>query len=256
MPPERRIPPSIDDEVCGYCPSRLFAPGAFDVAPRPDRAWPWIRGEGRRVDARTGVGVCVHPHKVRLPVGRWGSEGRLPDLSGWDLAAEAEAAEADRAGGAPDGAALEVTPTPRRSAPRRAAPAEPTSAEPAPVEPAPPRERRRWWQRALPRPAGRSGRRSPCGPYAPSAAGPSLPDVPRDAGRLAEWMCEVVSGATPDTLADVLDAAERAAAGVHEPTVVVAALRRAMGSATSDSRVTVDPVSGSRDKVPSKITKS
>ncbi|MFE3200508.1 hypothetical protein [Embleya sp. NPDC059237] len=246
MPPERRMPPSIDDEVCGYCPSRLFAPGAFDVAPRPDRAWPWIRGEGRRVDACTGVGVCVHPHKVRLPVGRWGSEGRMPDLSAWDLAAEAEMTEGDGVAGAPDGPAHDVPPTLLRTAPP----------EPALPEPAAPRERRRWWQRALGRPAGRSGRRAPSGPGAPAAAGPSLPDVPEDAGRLAEWMCEVVSGAAPDTLADVLDAAERVAAAVHEPTVVVAALRRAMGSATSDSRVTVDPVSGSRDKVPSKITKS
>ncbi|WP_439680457.1 hypothetical protein [Embleya sp. MST-111070] len=252
MSPERRMPPSIDDEVCGYCPSRLFAPGAFDVALRPDRAWPWIRGEGRRVDARTGVGVCVHPHKVRLPVGRWGSEGRMPDLSAWDLAAEAEVAgdlavaEADPAAGAPDGPVLDVTPTPLRAAPP----------ESAPPEPAAPRERRRWWQRALGRPVGRSGRRAPSGPGAPAAAGPSLPDVPEGAGQLAEWMCEVVSGATPDTLADVLDTAERAAAAVHEPSVVVAALRRAMGSATSDSRVTVDPVSARRDKVPSKITKS
>ncbi|MFI1379313.1 hypothetical protein [Embleya sp. NPDC020886] len=197
-PPEPVLPPWIEGDVCGYCPSLRFGPGEFDVAARPDRAWPWKPGEGRRVDAESGVGVCVHPDKVRLPIGRWGSEGRLPDLTAW-------------------------------RAPEPAPPAAPDPTALAPAEPSQGARVRRLLHDSRPRmPKSRLAERRP--PARPAAAISDLvlPDVPSDPSRLAHWARDVLDAAEPDRFADVLAAVEHAATEVHPPETVIVALRDAM----------------------------
>lgn len=199
MPSHESAPPSwIEEAVCGYCPSRRSPPGEFDVAARPDKAWPWIKAEGRRVDAESGVGVCVHPDKVRLPVGRWGTERRFPDLSAWQVAPEP------------------ATPA-----------AEPEPSPPVDEPVSPGLQRLLRGSRPASRRPRRDERRPPPRP-APSVPGLELPDVPDDAGLLVQWMRTVLGSADSDRFADVVAAAEHAAGEIHEPATVVAALRSAM----------------------------
>ncbi|MGW1990760.1 hypothetical protein [Embleya sp. NPDC001921] len=199
------LPPWIEGEVCGYCPSLRFAAGEFDVAARPDPAWPWRPGEGRRIDAESGVGVCVHPHKVRLPVGRWGSERRAPDLSAW-----------------------------RAPEPDVAPPRDPDPARPAePVTPSQGLRRLLRGTRPTPREPRRDERRPAAERRAPSVPGLVLPGVPADADRLVPWLRDVLSRAEPERFADILDAAERAAAATHPPETIVAALRDAISQGAS-----------------------
>lgn len=59
---------------CGICPSRRFPLGEFDVYERPSAECPFNPNDGHRYTA-SGVPVCVHPHKVGLPPGRYKTEG-------------------------------------------------------------------------------------------------------------------------------------------------------------------------------------
>lgn len=189
-------PEHIRDEVCAFCPSRVFGPGQFDVAERPDKRWPWDPETGRRVDVETGAGVCVHPHKVRLAPGRYASDGTMPDTSAWDRptvdepAIEAEPAPAvvDEAAAANAAAVRRFTRSPRR---RALAPVQ-TPAEPAPA--------------------------------ASTLAGA----VPTDPAGLGGWLAQLLGQATPDAWADILDQAEAAARTRHPDAVVLAAMREAL----------------------------
>ncbi|WP_372406088.1 hypothetical protein [Streptomyces luteireticuli] len=68
----------IADDVhhlaCGVCPSRRLPLGEFDVNERPTRDCPFNPADGYRYTA-DGVPVCVHPHKVGLPVGKYKTDG-------------------------------------------------------------------------------------------------------------------------------------------------------------------------------------
>ncbi|MEU7105025.1 hypothetical protein ACFQ2B_18670 [Streptomyces stramineus] len=60
--------------ACGICPSRRFPLGEFDVHERPSSDCPFRPADGHRYTA-AGVPVCVHPHKVGIPAGRYKSDG-------------------------------------------------------------------------------------------------------------------------------------------------------------------------------------
>ncbi|WP_344077678.1 hypothetical protein [Streptomyces crystallinus] len=70
---------------CGICPSRRYPIGEFDVFERPSAEAPFSPVDGHRYTT-AGVPVCVHPHKVGLPPGRYKTDGipftvelKLPD---------------------------------------------------------------------------------------------------------------------------------------------------------------------------------
>ncbi|MCF2532509.1 hypothetical protein [Yinghuangia soli] len=191
----RATPPWIADDVCTYCPSLQFGLGEFDVAERPDpRAWPWNPERALRLDAETGVGVCVHPHKVRLPVGRYASEGTEPDASGWDE---------------PDDAP------------------EPTSEPPADAAAPGPRKPAIAMPRFLRRIRHPAAPAAPAAPEAPAELAAAVPDDPSALGR---WIAAQLHAAAPEDFADTLAYAEAAARTRHPDEVVVAALRDALGA--------------------------
>ncbi|MDH6115054.1 hypothetical protein P3T36_007343 [Kitasatospora sp. MAP12-15] len=70
--------PFVDDDsdhdVCWFCPSLRFPAGGFDVFEQPSRECPFDPADGFRYTAAR-VPVCVHPYKVGLPPGRYGSDG-------------------------------------------------------------------------------------------------------------------------------------------------------------------------------------
>ena len=68
--------PEWADATCAVCPAQLLGPGGFDVADRPDRDRRYDPAVGYRVEAATGVAVCVHPFRVGLPPGRYASAGQ------------------------------------------------------------------------------------------------------------------------------------------------------------------------------------
>lgn len=80
------------DELCAGCPGQVLGLGEFDVAEKPDsRLHLFVKtlGEGR-VGGRVlladqAVRVCVHPWRVRLPVGAYASAGvPVPDVADAD----------------------------------------------------------------------------------------------------------------------------------------------------------------------------
>ncbi|WP_103503601.1 MULTISPECIES: hypothetical protein [unclassified Streptomyces] len=60
--------------ACGICPARLLPFGAFDVAERPSRAFPFSPADGHRYTDE-GVPVCVHPDKVGVPAAQYRTAG-------------------------------------------------------------------------------------------------------------------------------------------------------------------------------------
>ncbi|MBB4891924.1 hypothetical protein FHS39_000924 [Streptomyces olivoverticillatus] len=65
---------SDEHPACGICPSRRLPLGEFDVQDRPSDDCPFDPADGHRY-TRSGVPVCVHPHKVGIPTGRYKSDG-------------------------------------------------------------------------------------------------------------------------------------------------------------------------------------
>ncbi|GAB3278359.1 hypothetical protein GCM10027589_04440 [Actinocorallia lasiicapitis] len=63
------------DDCCTVCPAQELGLGEFDVADRPLPSHRFDAETGRRVDAVTGVAVCVHPFRVGLPAGCYASAG-------------------------------------------------------------------------------------------------------------------------------------------------------------------------------------
>jgi hypothetical protein len=53
----------------------MLGPGEFDVSGRPGPSSRYDRERGYRIDAASGVAVCVHPFRVGLPVGAYCSAG-------------------------------------------------------------------------------------------------------------------------------------------------------------------------------------
>ncbi|WTW94820.1 hypothetical protein OG216_16170 [Streptomycetaceae bacterium NBC_01309] len=204
MPAPRATPPWILDEVCTFCPSRLFGLGEFDVAARPDpQRWPWNPDRGLRLDAVTGVGVCVHPYDVGLPVGRYGSEGIAPDDAGW--------AE-PRAEGDEDPAAADVRPAAVAHVPEA-------------LRRWRPHVRRDRMRRGAGRPSEKSSAQPPEQPEVPRGL---VDAVPADADALGGWMADHLNSASPDEFPAVLGRVETAARVRHPDDVVVEALRRAL----------------------------
>ena len=71
-----------DSEACWVCPALRLPAGWFDVYERPTSECPFEPQSGFRYAG--AIPVCVHPHKVGLPAGRYASEGLgipgLPDV--------------------------------------------------------------------------------------------------------------------------------------------------------------------------------
>lgn len=80
------------DELCVGCPGQVLKLGEFDVAERPDsRVHLFVktlgdgRVGGRVLLADQAVRVCVHPWRVRLPVGAYASQGLpVPEVADED----------------------------------------------------------------------------------------------------------------------------------------------------------------------------
>lgn len=58
------------------CPALVHDPGRFDIADGPGPASRYDTSRGYRRDAASGVPVCVHPHKIGHPPGRYASAGQ------------------------------------------------------------------------------------------------------------------------------------------------------------------------------------
>jgi hypothetical protein len=71
--------PQWCEQTCVVCPAQQLGPGQFDVVDRPGPEFAYNPAIGWRVTAE-GVAVCVHPYRVGLPPGRYGSRGEpVPD---------------------------------------------------------------------------------------------------------------------------------------------------------------------------------
>jgi hypothetical protein len=64
--------PWLEEDLCAVCPGQSLPPGRFDVAAKPSPASHYDPAVGHRVDGG-GHPVCVHPFRVGLPPGRYGS---------------------------------------------------------------------------------------------------------------------------------------------------------------------------------------
>jgi hypothetical protein len=64
--------PWLEEDLCAVCPGQVLAPGRFDVEPKPSQSSRFDPAVGHRVNA-AGAAVCVHPYRVGLPPGRYGS---------------------------------------------------------------------------------------------------------------------------------------------------------------------------------------
>lgn len=62
-------------ETCTACPAQTLSAGEFDVTDRPGPATRYDPTAGYRVNPTTGLPECVHPSRVRLPAGRYASNG-------------------------------------------------------------------------------------------------------------------------------------------------------------------------------------
>ena len=65
----------LRDATCVVCPAQLLALGQFDVSDRPGPSSRYDPERGYRIDAATGVPVCVHPYRIGLPEGAYCSAG-------------------------------------------------------------------------------------------------------------------------------------------------------------------------------------
>ncbi|WP_238019975.1 hypothetical protein KZZ52_56975 [Dactylosporangium sp. AC04546] len=65
----------VRDATCVACPAQRLAVGAFDVSDRPRVESRYDPDLGYRVDRASGAPTCVHPYRVGLPPGRYGSAG-------------------------------------------------------------------------------------------------------------------------------------------------------------------------------------
>ncbi|KIF75732.1 hypothetical protein QR77_21265 [Streptomyces sp. 150FB] len=63
-----------EHRACGICPGRSRPVGAFDVAERPSKDFPFDPADGHRYTADR-VPVCVHPEKIGIPPGRYRTDG-------------------------------------------------------------------------------------------------------------------------------------------------------------------------------------
>lgn len=62
-------------DACSVCPAQTLPAGKFDVADRPSPATRYDPTAGHRINTTTGLPECVHPGRVRMPVGRYISNG-------------------------------------------------------------------------------------------------------------------------------------------------------------------------------------
>lgn len=65
-------------DPCPACPAQSLSTGEFDVSDRPGPATRYDPTAGCRVNTMTGHPECVHPTRVRLPAGRYASNGEPP----------------------------------------------------------------------------------------------------------------------------------------------------------------------------------
>jgi hypothetical protein len=63
------------DATCVVCPAQRLGTGCFDVVDGPGARFRFDRTAGHRVDVETGTPVCVHPFRVGLAPGAYGSVG-------------------------------------------------------------------------------------------------------------------------------------------------------------------------------------
>lgn len=64
--------PWLEEDLCSVCPGQSLGPGAFDVEPKPSPSSRYDPVAGHRMNV-AGFPVCVHPFRVGLPPGRYGS---------------------------------------------------------------------------------------------------------------------------------------------------------------------------------------
>lgn len=77
------------EELCAGCPGQVLGLGEFDVAEKPDSSQHLFvrtlgdgRVGGRVLIAHPDIRVCVHPWRVRLPVGAYASAGvSVPEIA-------------------------------------------------------------------------------------------------------------------------------------------------------------------------------
>ena len=69
-----------DSDACWICPALRLPAGQFDVYERPTGDCPFDPASGFRYAGE--IPVCVHPHKVGLPPGRYASaDAALPEIA-------------------------------------------------------------------------------------------------------------------------------------------------------------------------------
>ncbi|OHV21256.1 hypothetical protein BBK14_07935 [Parafrankia soli] len=68
--------PWDEDALCVVCPALVHDRGRFDIVAGPGPASRYDTSRGYRRDAVSGVPVCVHPHKIGFPPGRYASAGQ------------------------------------------------------------------------------------------------------------------------------------------------------------------------------------
>ncbi|WP_256789211.1 hypothetical protein [Frankia sp. AvcI1] len=65
-----------EDELCAVCPGQVHDPGGFDIVDGPGPGSRYDTTAGYRRDLDSGMPVCIHPHKIGFPVGRYASAGQ------------------------------------------------------------------------------------------------------------------------------------------------------------------------------------
>jgi hypothetical protein len=192
-----RLPEHREDDVCSWCPSLRFAAGAFDVAERPNKRWPFDSADGIRKDTATGAPVCVHPDRVALAPGRYASENSPPDTTAW-------------------------------TAPPRSAAAEPEPVEPVrAAAPAPAPAPVKVFGNAF-TPPPLLDRRRPAMLDAVVPVGPPLPGLPKDAADLQGWLLAVLRDGGSEQLPTTLARAEETARARFDQVEVLDALRQVL----------------------------
>lgn len=73
--------PEWVETTCVVCPAQQLGLGCFDVVDQPGPRYRYDAQRGHRIDAETGVAVCVHPFRVGLAPGAYASAGADPRLA-------------------------------------------------------------------------------------------------------------------------------------------------------------------------------
>lgn len=73
--------PEWAETTCLVCPAQRLGLGCFDVVDEPGPRYRYDAPTGYRIDAETGVPVCVHPFRVGMAPGAYSSAGVDPKLT-------------------------------------------------------------------------------------------------------------------------------------------------------------------------------